>query len=226
MNTFSRVIIAMVGMTGLVSAQPKADPKPADSKMAPKPADPKMAPKPADPKMAPKPADSKAADPKAAGGMSETKPPTELAEMAKAAGGTWKCKGQGLDMRSMKMVDMTATMKMKLDLNNWWVRTTFDSRMGKEPFQSESFTTFDPSSKKWKRIMVENNGGWGTGESAGLKDNKVHWEMTTHSPTMGDGMFRDHEDLSDLKAGVKMSGDFSPDKGKTWNTVYEMTCKK
>ena len=198
MNTFSRVAIAMVGMTGLAAAQPKADSK------APA-ADPKMA----DTKM---------------GGMAEMKPPAELAAMAKMTSGTWTCKGQGMD-HTQKMVDMTATMKMKLDVANWWMHATFESKMGKEPFQFESFTTFDPTSKKWKRVMVESGGGWSTGESDGMKDNKVDWNLTSHS-MMGEVMFRDHEDMSDQKAGVKQWGEFSMDKGKTWTKVYELTCKK
>src|SRR5438874_11744648 len=105
MNTFSRVAIAMVGMTGLVAAQPKADPKAADPKAAAK--------------TEPKLADAKAPDTKAAG-MPEMKLPAELADMAKAAAGTWRCMGQGMD-HMMKMVDMTATMKFKADLAGWWV---------------------------------------------------------------------------------------------------------
>lgn len=206
MNTFFRVAVAMVGMTGLAVAQPKADPKAGDMKAAAK-------------------TDAKApAAGDKAPAMPEMKPPPELAEMAKGAAGTWHCKGQGMD-HSMKMVDMTATMKLKLDVASWWVHTSFESKMGKEPFQFESFMTFDPKSKTWKRIMVESGGGWSSGESAGMKDNKVEWESTTHSP-MGDGKFRDHEDFSDPKAGAKMSGDFSMDGGKTWTKVYEMTCKK
>jgi hypothetical protein len=191
MSTFSRVVIALVGMTGLVAAQPKADPK--------------------------------AADPKAAGGMPEMKPPAELAEMAKASSGTWHCKGQGMD-HTMKMIDMTATLKVKSALSGWWINRTFESKMGKEPFVFEQYTTLDPSTKKWKRVMVESGGNWATGESAGMKDNKVDWELTTHSPMMGDGQFRDHEDYTDPKAGAKMSGEFN-NKG-TWVKVYEMTCKK
>jgi hypothetical protein len=206
MKTFSRVAIAMVGMTGLVSAQPKADPK-----AAPKAPD-------------AKPADPKAADPKAAGGMPEMKPAPELAEMAKGAAGTWHCKGQGMD-HTMKMADMTGTMVMKLDLDNWWMHGSFSSKMGKEPFHFESFTTFDPAAKKWKRVMVESGGGWSSGESAGMKDQKLDWELAAHS-AMGEAMFRDHEDLTDAKAGVKMWGEFSMDKGKTWTKVYEMACKK
>jgi hypothetical protein len=200
MNSFSRIAIALIGMTGLAVAQPKADPK-----------------------AAPKAPEAKAPDAKA-GGMPEMKPPAELAEMAKMASGTWHCKGQGMD-HSMKMADMTATLKMKLELASYWVHGSFESKMGKEPFGYESYTTFDPASKKWKRVMVESGGGWSSGESAGLKDGKVDWELTSHGP-MGDAMFRDHEDMTDAKAGVKFWGEFSMDKGKTWTKVYEMACKK
>jgi hypothetical protein len=194
MNTFSRVALALVGMTGLAAAQPKAD--------------------------APRPGDVKPADAK-----QDMAPPAELATVAKMAAGTWHCKGQGMD-RSQKMADLTGTMSIKLDVNNWWLHGTFDSRMGKEPFHFESFSTFNPATKKWTRVMVESGGNWASGESAGEKDHKVDWELTTHSPAMPDATFRDHEDLSDPKAGARMWGEFSPDKGKTWVKVYEMACKK
>jgi hypothetical protein len=193
MNTFSRVAIAMVGMTGLAVAQPKTD--------------------------APKAGDAKA------GSGQDMGPPAELAAMAKGTAGTWHCKGQGMD-HTMKMVDTTGTMTLKLDVNNWWVHGSFESKMGKEPFKFESFSTYHPATKKWTRVMVQSGGNWASGESAGMKDNKVDWELTTHSPMMGDGMFRDHEDMSDPKAGAKMWGEVSPDKGKTWTKVYELTCRK
>src|SRR5690242_17590510 len=192
MNTFSKMAIALVGMTGLAAAQPKAEPKAADAK----------------------------APPKTETAMPEMKPPAELAEMMKASSGTWRCKGQGMD-HSMKMADMTATLKMKSALGGWWSNASFESKM----ISFESYTTFNPSTKKWKRVMVETGGTWATGDSNGLKDNKVDWELTSAGP-MGEFMFRDHEDMSDAKAGVKMWGEFSQDKGKTWTKVYEMTCKK
>src|SRR6185436_13077155 len=103
MNTFSRVAIAMVGMTGLAVAQPKTDaPKAGDAKAGDA-----------------KAGDAKAGDAKAGGGQ-DMVPPPELAAMAKGAAGTWRCKGQGMD-HTMKMVDTTGTMTLKLDVNNWWV---------------------------------------------------------------------------------------------------------
>src|ERR1041384_539061 len=193
MSTFSRVAIALVGMTGLGVAQPRTE--------------------------APRPGDAKA------GGGQDTGPPAELATLAKAIAGTWHCKGQSMD-RNQKMVDTTGTMTIKLDVNNWWLHGTFDSRRGKEPFHFESFTTFNPGTKKWTRVMVESGGNWASGESAGEKDHKIDWELTTHSPMMGEGMFRAHEDMSDPKAGAKQSGEFTPDHGKTWVKVYDLACKK
>ncbi len=196
MTTFSRAAIAMIGMTGLAAAQPK-------------PADPKPVAKPADPK---------------AGVTPSPKPPAELVDVAKVWVGTWKCKGQGLD-HTMKMADMTATLKIKLDLDNWWLHGSFESRMGQEPFHFESFTAFDAATSKWKRVMIETGGEWANGESSGMKDNKTDWELAAHSP-MGDVMFRDHEDLTDPKAGMKLHGELSLDKGKTWTPIYEVACKK
>lgn len=152
------------------------------------------------------------------------KPPQELADMAKMSNGTWNCTGQGMD-HSMKMTAMTGKLKMTSTMDGWWLNASFDSKIGKEPFRFESYTTFDAKSKRWKRVLIESGGGWATGESAGLVNNKVDWEMTSHSP-MGDVAFRDHEDVSDPKAGAKMMGEGSMDGGKTWMKVYEMTCKK
>jgi hypothetical protein len=234
MNMFSRVVVVMVALAGSASAQPKPEAKPA----VPAPAAPVPAPaakpaapaapvtKPAAPAGKPAAPVAKPAAPVARpeGGMAEMKPAPELAEMAKIASGTWRCKGQAMD-HAMKQTDASGTLKAKAELDGFWLHNSFEAKIGKEPFHFESYDTFDPTSRTWKRVMVESGGGWSTGESAGLKDGKVDWELTAHSPH-GEGMFRDHLDLTDAKAGAKMWGEFSPDKGKTWTKVYEMLCKK
>jgi hypothetical protein len=63
------------------------------------------------------------------------------------------------------------------------------------------------------------------GTSDGPKDGKMTMMADTYGP-WGQGMMREVHDASDMKAGVKMNGEMSMDKGKTWNKVYEMTCKK
>lgn len=202
MNKLSIALLSVTALAGLAFAgDPKADPKATTKADAPK-------------------TDAKAP---AAAPMEMPKPPQELADMAKTAAGTWKCKGQGMG-HDMKMAEMTGTMTIKLDVDNWWLHGSFSSKMGKEPFHFESYTTYDPTAKKWHRVMVESGGGWSTGDAT-ASAGKMDWELATHS-MMGDGMFRDHEDNSDLKAGSHNWGEMSMDKGKTWVKVYDMTCKK
>jgi hypothetical protein len=169
---------------------------------------------------------------KAGGGSAASAPPEwgkappEIAAMAKQMAGTWRCKGQGLGP-DMKMADMSGTLRGgKLEMENWWIHDTFDAKTGKTgKYHFDSYVTMDPTSKKWHRVMVETGAGYSTGDSAGMTGGKLDWELTSHSP-MGEAMFRDHLDASDAKAGVKVWGEVTMDKGKSWTKVYDMTCKK
>ena len=209
MKTFSSVVIATLTMVGMASAQPKA-------------ADPKMTPAtpakgaPATPATPAK--DAKAVAPAAPPAMAAPTPPAEIKEMLKAQAGTWKCTGTGMGQA------MKATMKSKVDLDGFWIQDAFEGTMGKTKFKFTAYTTFDSASKKWRRVMVDNMGGQAMGTSDGLKDGKVTFNMDV----MGMGqtaMMKDTVDMTDPKL-VKSSGEMSMDKGKTWNKVYEMTCKK
>jgi hypothetical protein len=198
MKTFSRVAIAaltMVGVSGVATAQQKA---------------PEKAPAPMPPKADKAP-------------MAMPSPPAELDMMAKSAGGTWKCKGDEWDEKGAKGA-MTATTTSKLDLDKWWMVETMEAK-GKMSFKMVAYTTYDPTSKKWRRLAVMNGGGQMIGTSDGMKDGKMTWNMDMMSP-MGAGQFRDYVDVTDAKAGMKVWGEMSMDKGKTWNKVYEMVCKK
>ena len=201
MSMFSRVAIAAVTMVGVASAQPSKAPAPAP---APKAA------------QAPAPADKGAAMPKLT-------PPPELDAVAKASVGTWKCKGEEWDHTGAK-APMTATSKVKLDLDNWWVSESMEAK-GRMTFKMTSFSTYDATSRKWRRVAVTNGGGQMIGTSDGMKDGKMTWNMDMIGP-MGSAQFRDTTDATDPKAGVKFRGEASMDKGKTWMPVYEMVCKK
>ncbi len=153
------------------------------------------------------------------------KPPKELADMAKAMAGTWKCSGKSLGEDMKTMADMTGTAKVKLVMDGYWLHVSYDAKMGKMPFHFDSYSTVDAASHQWRRVMVESLGGQSVGTSSGPKDNKMDWELQSIG-MMGAGLFRDHEDWTDLKAGYKSWGEMSMDKGKTWVKVYEQTCKK
>jgi len=200
MNTFTKIAIAAFAMVGVASAQPKTEPKaPVDVKAK------------VEAKVAPK-----AAKPEA------MKPPVELEAMGKAVVGTWKCTGteMGMDGSSAKMA---GTVKAKVELDKWWIADTIEMK-GARTFKMLAFTTFEPNSKKWRRVSVDNAGHQYVGTSDGMKDNKVDWNMDFIG-SMGAGQMRDHIDMTDPK-NMKNWGEISMDKGKTWLKVFEMTCKK
>ena len=201
------IALAMVSVAALSGLAVAGDP----AKGAPAPKDTKTAP----------PADK--ATPPAA--MEMPKAPQELADMAKGMTGSWKCTGKALGMDMKTMTDMTGTAKPKLEFDGFWMHNVYDAKMGKMPFHFDSFVTYDATAKTWRRVMVESGGGYAVGTSTGPKDNKMDWDLATQEH-MGAGMFRDHEDWSDLKVGFKAWGEMSMDKGKTWTKVYEQTCKK
>lgn len=227
--------LTMVGLVGVAVAQPKVDAKaPAkaavkadvkvDAKAAmPKP-DVKAPPPKADAKLDAK-ADAKL-DAKTVVKMEPPKPPVEVAEMAKLVVGTWRCSGTEINADGTS-VKMTATVKTKVDLDKWWISETMQAKGPRGTFKMVAYTTFDPNSKKWRRVSVDSMGNQYVGTSDGIKDGvaKLDWNIDTMG-SMGAGMFRDHIDLTAVKTGTKLSGELSTDKGKTWKPVYEMTCKK
>ena len=205
MKTFSQITIAMLTMSAVAVAQPKAD-------------------------KAPAPAPTKDAKP-VAGAPAKAAPamptvPPELIEMAKSSAGNWKCKGEAFEADGSKS-PVTATNKAKADLDKWWISETMEVKgMKMGVFKMTTFTTFDAASKKWRRIGLDNWGGQmvGTADAAPMGKPMV-FNLDTLGP-MGAGQFRDHVDPSDPKAGIKVWGEMSMDKGKTWTKSYEMTCKK
>lgn len=156
--------------------------------------------------------------------MEMPKAPKEVADLAKAMTGTWNCTGKGMGMDGTSM-DMTATFKSKADLDGFWVHDSLDGKMGKMPFKFEAYSTYDAGMKKWRKVSVDNMGGQTVATSDGLKDMKMDWAVDSVGP-MGAMMNKEHMDMSDAKAGTKVSGEMSMDKGKTWKKTFEVACKK
>lgn len=208
MNMFSKVAIATLSMVGVAAAQPAAKDKPA----MPAPAKPMPV------------TSGKVVEAKPAAQPELPKPPAELDAMAKTMAGTWRCKGDMFDPTGNKEA-VTATTKTKLDLDKWWLVENLEVKSKMGTMKMVFYTTYDATSKKWRRVGVDNWGGQMVGTSDGMKENKMTWNLDTMGP-MGAGLFRDHVDASDPKTGIKSKGEMSTDKGKTWMTAYEMTCKK
>jgi hypothetical protein len=199
-----------------------ATPAPA-AKAAPAPAPAKPAAAPAagkDVKAAPAPgaAPAKPAEP-AAAEPPMPQPAPELAAAAKASSGTWRCKGNvyGPDGTARPS---TGVSKTKVDLDKFWITTSFAETTGKNKFKFTTYRTFDPASKKWTSIMVDNWGGYQVSTST----DGVTWEGTSNSP-MGVVKAKDTETLVSPKE-QHLVGQYSKDNGKTWVNGYDVTCKK
>ena len=157
----------------------------------------------------------------------DAKIPQEVTDLLKLVTGSWKCTGTATMGTDPAAQPMTATLKTKSDLDGFWIHDTFEAKVGPAAkatkLKYESFTTFD--SRKWRRVLVDNRGAQIIGTSDGIKDGKMDWNLDALASAGPAVQFRDHLDASDAKA-LKLSGEQSSDKGKTWTKVYEMTCKR
>jgi hypothetical protein len=151
----------------------------------------------------------------------DPKIPQEVTDLAKITSGTWKCTGTAT-LAPDPEAALTATLRSKVDLDGFWIHDTLDAKIGKARLKYEAFTTFD--GKKWRRVLLDNRGSQALGTCDGVKDGKMDWNLDVMGPTPA-AMFRDHLDATDPKL-LKLSGELSSDKGKSWTKVYGMTCKR
>lgn len=224
MKNFARISISLVvlaGFAGVATAGDGSAAKPAAPAPTKAPAPPKT---PADTKATPAPADKAAtpADTKAAP-MAMPKPAPEIAAAFKAMGGTWRCDGiimGGADMSTE--IKTKGTMKSKMDLDGFWIVASF-SETKKGGFKLVDYSSFEPTTKKWTRIMTDNMGGHEVTTSTGMNGNKMVWEGTANG--MGMSMKSRHTEEVVSPKETKISGEYSMD-GKSYKKMYDMTCKK
>ena len=139
--------------------------------------------------------------------------------MMKQMGTRSNCTGIAMGGADMKTeMKFKSTTTRKADVDGWWIHESMTGTMGQGKtmvkFKMESYMTWDAKISKWRTVGLMNDGA----ASVGTAD--------TYGGMMGNGKFRDHGDMSDPKAGMKMWGEASMDGGKTWGKVYELTCKK
>ncbi len=156
------------------------------------------------------------------------KPAPQLADYAKIVSGTMKCTGSSVGPDG-KPIPFSGTFTSKIDLDGWWIHETFDGFEGTgatgHKYKFESFATFDPSTKKWRRVFVDNWGAQMFGTSDDLVNGKFEAVYEMQGNTLK-GTAKDSVDISDPKKGVQFSGQSSKDGGKTWTKTYELSCKK
>ena len=157
--------------------------------------------------------------------MEAPKPSAEITEMSKVMVGSWKCTGKmWMDpTKPDQSMDMKMSMKMALDMNGFWVKGSMDGAM----FKGEVTFAYDGAQKKFVNIVRDSMGAYEMKWSTGMKDNKIVWDGDAYMPAaMGGKMkVRETNDMTDMKAGLKLTGEYSTD-GKSYLKFWEATCKK
>ena len=162
--------------------------------------------------------------------MEAPKPPQEIGDMMKSMTGSWKCEGTFAGMGGGAAMKYTSTMKPKSELAGFWVHesvtiTPSDKKAMPGNFLIEAWMTYDSSAKMWRRVEMMSDGGLMVGTSAGAKDMKMEMNGTNWGPH-GESMMKTTVDMTDMKKGIHVVGQMSMDKGKTWNQLFDETCKK
>jgi hypothetical protein len=225
MKKFSITMVSLVAMASLAMAQQKgAEPKAGAGSAATK------APAAGSGSAAKAPAAGSAAGSAApAAKMEAPKPPAEIKDTLKMMGTRQNCTGVswgGPDGKTEMKTKGTGTNALALD--GWWIKGSSTITMGegkaKWTLKIDSYMTWDAKAGKWRSVGMANDGSLMVG-TAEMKDGKWDAMSDMYGGMMGNGKFREHGEMGDPKAGMKMTGEMSTD-GKTWTKVYEMTCKK
>lgn len=154
--------------------------------------------------------------------MAKPTPAPELVALGKLAKGTMKCKGMMM-LPDGSSVPLLANATTKIDLDGFWLHMTYAQTGGKGGFKFESYTSYDSNSKTWHRLMVTNMGSQEVSTSEGAKDGKSVWNAISTS-SHGVAMGRHYEEM--VGKELKMWGEYSSDRGKTWSKAYDSTCTK
>ena len=162
------------------------------------------------------------------------KPAAELKELASGLAGKWNCTGT-VSMDGKTSIKNSAKITNKLDLEGWWMQTTYDGMMGKQRYKFVTYTTFNQADKKFMRVMFDNMGGQETDTALaidhGMADKwALTWEGETKAAVAMPGMptkmkMRHLESVSNKGKELQMRGEMTMD-GKTWIEIYSSTCKK
>ena len=153
----------------------------------------------------------------------DPKVPQEVTDLAKIVTGTWKCTGNAWAPGEPEVIPTTAVLKFKADLDGYFLRETTESKLGKVKSRSEAFMTYD--GKKWRRAEFASYGQQMIGSADAIKDGKLDFNLDVMTGSSVGAQVREHFDVSDPKS-LKLAGEVSLDKGKTWLKVIEISCKK
>lgn len=149
----------------------------------------------------------------------------ELVALAKVMGGAWSCTG-ALFAPTGASVKMTGKMTNALALDGRWLRESMDVSVPPSMHISfEAYITYDQGPKKWRRIEVDSVGNHTVSSAVPTTTGKLDWLSDETAPDGKVDQQRTHFDGSDPTT-LKVLGEMTTDKGKTWVKTAELSCTR
>ena len=146
------------------------------------------------------------------------KPAPQIAKVGKESAGTWTCKGN-TSRGDGSSAPLSATITVKLDLDNAWLATTLVEKAG--PLKWTEYRTYDAVAKQWTKLQMANTSGYIVSTSLGEQGGKWTWVGTQTSPN-GTVQLRDYEETEGK--GRKRWGEAQL--GGVWQKTYEVGCRR
>lgn len=150
------------------------------------------------------------------------KPAPEMEQLAFFQG-MWTCEGKMNDSPMGPGGAMKSTADIRNDLNGFFQTGTIKGTMAKmPPFEGRFHTTYDPGSKSFVMLWVDNMGGWAQTTSQGWKGDAMAYEGDMH---MGAHTMKGRDTFT--KAGpATMKHTMEVQMDGKWMTMGEETCTK
>jgi len=137
--------------------------------------------------------------------------------------GTWTCEGTTKDSPFGPGGKMTSSAKIKDDLAGFWQSGNIKGTMANmPPFEGMFHTTYEPASKQYLMLWVDNMGAWSRSTSKGWEGDKMVYEGEMSMG--GQKMMGRDTFVKDGEGTMKHSWEMQMD-GK-WTPMGDETCKK
>jgi hypothetical protein len=153
-------------------------------------------------------------------------PPKPAAEMSnlKVFDGNWTCDGKVEATPLGPAGTMTGTVSSRTDLGGFWQSGTVKSTMAGLPANMEGMfhMTYDPGSKQYVLLWVDNMGAYSHTTSTGWQGDKI---VFTGDTSMG-GKSMKVRDTFTKAAGGSLKHDMEAQIDGKWTVTGSETCKK
>jgi hypothetical protein len=155
--------------------------------------------------------------------MAGPKPAAEMSNL-KFFDGSWTCSGEGAMEPGGAMMKMESSVMSHTDMGGFWQSGTVKAKAmgGMPPFEGMFHMTYDPASKGYLMLWIDNVGGRSEGRSTGWTGDKI---VFTGDGYMGADKVASRDTFAKNADGSMVHTGEAQVGGK-WVKMMEETCRK